>query len=802
MLRKLCMLGFFLAQTAAAAGSKPAPAIPTTLRDMIKAPLLPMTIPDPTGQKVLYLQRDPVVPLELLAAPALGLGGAQIDPQLWAAKRHSIYTNPSIFSLETRQTVKLQVPSDRHVENLRFSPNGRQLVLSLDARDGVEIWLADTTSGAARKLEKQYLNDSLVRDPFQWSADSQTVFIATRAKFQDALKAAELDAVTIEEAEGTRVPARTYAYLLRTAQDQKLFQRVAEVQLVRVDTRSLKIKKVGPALPLQSFALAPNGEHMLLQSYAKPYSLAVPAGLFARDVQVLSLKTNALQKILQMPVAETVPPEGERTGPRDIRWQLDHPARLLWWEALDEGDPRKKVPHRDRLMSWDWPFVSQAQERLKMEERAAGISFMPKADHLLVRDMNPDTHRTRVDFVDLNSNERRRLLDYETTDAYHHPGRIVQAPDALGHDRVVMEQNRIFLAGEGRNPKGEQPFLDTMDVNTKETKRLFHSPADTPYVEEFSFMVKRQPTVLAITRQAADMPPNLWFHDLRSGRSEAVTQFVDNVPAMTKARKQALVYQRKDGITLSGTLYLPQNYVPGTKLPGMIWAYPEEFRSKDVAGQVRVSDKRYSRPSPIGIEWLVTQGYAVLTNAAMPVVGDKETVNNTFVQQIVSNAEAAIDALDQKGVVDRNRVAIGGHSYGAFMTANLLAHSQLFCAGIARSGAYNRSLTPFGFQSERRTFWEAKDFYMMVSPFAEADKIKTPLLLIHGKNDNNPGTSPIQTERMFQAIRGVGGTARLVMLPYESHGYRAGENVELVQSESLDWLNRNCGPVKATADRS
>jgi dipeptidyl aminopeptidase/acylaminoacyl peptidase len=416
--------------------------------------------------------------------------------------------------------------------------------------------------------------------------------------------------------------------------------------------------------------------------------------------------------------------------------------------------------------------------------------------------MNPDTHRSRVDFVDLKTREQQRVLDYETRDAYNHPGRIIQAPDAEGRERVVMDQNSIFLAGEGRNPKGEQPFLDSMDLKTSEKKRIFQSPADAPFVEEFSFMVKRQPTVLAISRQASDMPPNLWFHDLRSGRSEAVTRFVDNVPAMTKAKKQPLVYQRKDGITLSGTLYLPHDYVPDTKLPAIIWAYPEEFRSKDVAGQVRVSDKRYSRPSPIGIEWLVTQGYAVLTNAAMPVVGDKETVNNTFVQQIVSNAEAAIDTLDAQGVVDRQRVAIGGHSYGAFMTANLLAHSQLFCAGIARSGAYNRSLTPFGFQAERRTFWEAKDFYMMVSPFAEADKIKTPLLLIHGKNDNNPGTNPIQTERMFQAIRGVGGTARLVMLPYESHGYRAGENVELVQSESLDWLNRNCGPIKATAGRA
>jgi dipeptidyl aminopeptidase/acylaminoacyl peptidase len=802
MIRKLCMLGFFLAQTVAAAGTQPAPAIPTTLRDMIKAPLLPIARPDPTGQKVLYLQRDPVVPLEFLAAPALELGGAQIDPQLWAVKRRSIHTNPSIFSLASRQTIELKVPRDRHVENLRFSPDGRQLVLSLDAKDGVEIWLADTGTGAASQLKQHYVNDSLIQDPFQWSADSRTVYVATRARFKDAIQSEELDGVTIEEAQGTRVPARTYAYLLRTAQDQKLFHRVSEVQLVAVDSKTLKSKKLGPVLPLQSFSLSPQGEHVLLESYARPYSLAVPAGLFARDVQILSLKTNALQKVLHMPVAETVPPEGERTGPRDVRWQLDHPARLLWWEALDEGDPRKKVPHRDRLMSWDWPFAGQAQERLRMEDRAVGISFLPQPDQLLVRDMNPDIHRSRVDFVDLKTNERRRLLDYETTDAYHHPGRIIQAPDASGRDRVVMDQNRIFLAGEGRNPKGEQPFLDTMDVVTKETKRIFQSPADAPYVEEFSFMVQRKPQVLAITRQAADMPPNLWVHDLSSQRSEAVTQFVDNVPAMTRAKKQPLVYQRKDGMTLSGTLYLPHDYKPGTKLPAMVWAYPSEFRSKDVAGQVRVSDKRYSRPSPIGIEWLVTQGYAVLANAAMPVIGDKETVNNSFVQQIVSNAEAAIDALDQQGVVDRNRVAIGGHSYGAFMTANLLAHSQLFCAGIARSGAYNRSLTPFGFQSERRTFWEAKDFYMMVSPFAEADKIKTPLLLIHGKNDNNPGTSPMQTERMFQAIRGVGGTARLVMLPYESHAYRAGANVELVQSESLDWLNRNCGPNKATADRS
>ncbi|WP_176736852.1 S9 family peptidase [Oligoflexus tunisiensis] len=801
MIRKLCILGLFWAQTAVFAGPKPAPAIPTTLRDMIKAPLWPMMVKDPTAEKVLYLERAPMVPLELLAAPDLGLAGVQVDPQIWSTKRRTIYTNPSIFSLEKRQTITIRIPEDRHVETVRFSPNGRWLALSVDAQNGVEIWLADAQTGAARRLEKHYLNDTMIQVPFQWSADSRTLFVATREKFQEGLKVPLLEGVTIEEAEGTKVPARTYAHLLRTAADQKLFHKVAQVQLVAVDVKTLRTKRIGPVLPLQSFALAPNGEHVLLESYAKPYSLAVPARLFARDVQVLSLKKGSLQKVLQMPLAETIPPEGERIGPRDVQWQLDHPARLLWWEALDDGDPRKKVDHRDRLMSWDLPFIGKPVEHLRTENRAISVNFLPRADQILVRDYNPDTHRSLVDFADLKTRERRRLLDYQTTDDYNHPGRIHLTQDADGHYRVFMDQDRLFLSGDGDSPKGERPFLDAMDIKTGKTTRLFQSPADTPYIEEFSFMIGHQPHRLAVSRQAAVEPPNLWLHDLRTTQSEALTQFVDNVPAMTRAQKQPLVYQRKDGITLSGTLYLPHDYVPGTKLPAMVWAYPEEFRSKDVAGQVRVSDKRYSRPSPIGVEWLVTQGYAVLTQAAMPVVGDKETVNNTFVQQIVSNAEAAIDALDKRGVVDRKRVAIGGHSYGAFMTANLLAHSDLFCAGVARSGAYNRSLTPFGFQAERRTFWEAKDFYMMVSPFATADQIKTPLLLIHGKNDNNPGTAPMQTERMFQAIRGVGGTARLVMLPYESHGYRAQENVELVQSETLGWLNRNCGPIKATAKR-
>ena len=183
-------------------------------------------------------------------------------------------------------------------------------------------------------------------------------------------------------------------------------------------------------------------------------------------------------------------------------------------------------------------------------------------------------------------------------------------------------------------------------------------------------------------------------------------------------------------------------------------------------------------------------GYAVLDNAAMPIVGDPRTVNDHFVEQVVMDAKAAVEKAVAMGVTDPARVGVGGHSYGAFMTANLLCHTDLFAAGIARSGAYNRTLTPFGFQSESRTLWQAPDMYFKVSPFLSADKIKGALLLIHGEADNNPGTFPVQSERMYQAVRGNSGTVRYVSLPYESHGYEARESVGHTLYEMITWFDK------------
>ncbi|MBC7532548.1 MAG: S9 family peptidase [Oligoflexus sp.] len=766
-----------------------------SLFKMVSAPVAPLMMADPTRTTLLLIERDPTIPLESLAIPAIGLAGNNLDPALWSARRRSHQYAPSFSRLSDGKKTAINIPSDSNVTGPRFSPDGSLLALGTDGPKGIEVWIVTVATGKAHKVEGLLLNDNFVNRSYQWSSDSKSLLVSARVSNNEKFIQKNLDAPTIEETLGTKVQARSYPYLLKTKADIELFKKAANAQIYKVDAASLKKSKVGKPASLASFDLAPNDKDLLVKTFSEPFSFAVVADDFALNVEVWNQTTGVVKNVLKMPLAESVPPEGVRTGPRFVTWQAGHASRLIWVEALDDGDPRQKVPHRDRLMTWDAPFVSAATERFRMLERFSDMMFMPKDDQLLIMDTNRDSFQVQINFVDFASSAKARLLlDYNSKDVYKAPGSIVTQSDAKGDSRVVMEGESLFLSSRGLNPNGERPFLDKFDIHTAVKDRVFESDDKSAFVESFSFFYGRDTKVLTIGREAPAEPANLWTLDRSSRARRQLTFKTDNVPEMTGAIKKPLVYQRRDGLTLSGTLYLPKDYKEGTKLPAVIWAYPEEFRTKESAGQVRVSDKRYSRPSPIGITWLVTQGYAVLDNAAMPVIGEKETGNDSFVTQTVQNAEAAVDALDKLGVIDRKRVAIGGHSYGAFMTASLLTHTQLFCAGVARSGAYNRSLTPFGFQAERRTFWEAKDFYMSVSPFSEADKIKTPLLMIHGKDDNNPGTLTMQSERMFQAVRGTGGKARLVLLPYESHGYTARENVELTHLETLNWLSRWCGP--------
>lgn len=491
-------------------------------------------------------------------------------------------------------------------------------------------------------------------------------------------------------------------------------------------------------------------------------------------------------------MSDNIPRQGVLTGVRNIRWQQLQPATLVWLEALDGGDPVAKAPFRDKVMKLSAPFSAEPQFVTNMKHRVQGMSWMAQKDVCMITEFDRDRRWRTTYMMDMNAPQSMKVMfDLSAQDAYNDPGTPMMDARADGTTVILQDGDNIYLSGQGASDKGLFPTLDKFNVQTLKKERLFTCASDKfESIVGFAEAVgNTKPRTVAVLRsESKTSPQNFFTIEIASGKRTALTTFADPAPQLQAMSKELIKFRRADGVPLSGTLFLPPNYKPGTKLPVLIWAYPLEYSDAGTAGQVRTSPNTFTRLAGASPLWFATQGFAVLNDATMPIVGDPETMNNTFVEQITMNAKAAIDKLDSMGVIDRSKVVVSGHSYGAFMTANLLAHTgDLFAAGIARSGAYNRTLTPFGFQSERRSFWEATDVYMKVSPFMFANKIKKPLLMIHGEMDNNTGTFPIQSERMYQAIQGTGGTARLVMLPSESHGYAARESILHTIAEMLDW---------------
>ncbi len=589
----------------------------------------------------------------------------------------------------------------------------------------------------------------------------------------------------------------TFQDLLTSPHDEDLFQHFATSQLARIDTQTGQIERIGPAGLITGVEPSPDEKYLLVSTVRRPFSYRVPYVYFTRKTEVWDADGRTVATPADLAVSDDIPRQGVPTGPRGVQWQPLHDARLLWAEALDGGDPRAKVPHRDKIMALNAPFTGKPAEVMKVQHRFSGFAWFPEKDRALVSEFDRDRRWRTTSLVDLIRPEQSRkvLFDLSINDAYNDPGTPLTVARLDGTRTILQDGDSIYLSGQGASPEGSRPFLDKMDLKTGNKSRLFHC-GEQMFERVLGFIGDSRSTIL-ISHETKIDPSNYFTVDLQSGKRTKLTNFQDPAPQLTGLKKELIKYQRNDGVPLSGTLYLPPDYKEGTRLPLIVWAYPLEYSDPATAGQVRSSPYTFTRlfgPSEL---FFVTQGYAVFDNATMPVVGDPETMNDTYVEQISAAARAAIDVLDKKGVIDPKRVGVGGHSYGAFMTANLLAHTDLFAAGIARSGAYNRSLTPFGFQTERRSYWEATDLYTKMSPFTYANKINEPILLIHGEADNNSGTFPIQSERLFQAIKGNGGTARLVMLPHESHGYRARESVLHVLAEMFDWADRY---VKNRAD--
>ena len=774
---------------------------PKEIMDVLNSAAIPNTSVSPAKDTIAILEPLRYPPIADLAQPMLRLAGTRVNPNTNGPHLQFYAVNLKFKNISDGKETAVILPPGAKVTGLQWAPDGKHAAFGNVTPAGIELWIVDVASGKAAKIKNVLVNTAF--GGFDWE-DSQTLsamLVPSKRGPAPAFQNLTPTEPNIQETAGRTGAVQTFQDLLKTPNDERLFEYYATSQLALIGIDG-KVREIGGPAIYDNAAFSPDGKYILASRITRPFSYQYPSNRFPKKVEVWDSNGKPVYTVAGIPLQNNLPVQGVPVGPRGYGWVPTEGATLVWVEALDGGDPRKKVTPRDKLVKLAAPFAGSPSEMLKIENRYQGRAFGEKDGLMMYFDFDRDTQRRRVFATDYRNPVSSKLVsDLNTNDRYGAIGTPITKNLPNGQSVIVQNGDDIFLSGPGASPQGDRPFFRRMNLKTLKTDDIFRS--GTEEYESFVAMLDDTGQNFLTRKESVTEPPNIFLRQVCPAGQictamayRPITDFKDPSPQLRGIKKQLVKYKRADGVDLSFTLYLPPGYKEGTRLPTLVWAYPLEFTDASTAGQVSGSDNRFTQIGGISHLFFLLQGYAVLDNATMPIVGDPLTVNDTFIKQVVDSARAAIDKGVQMGVVDPQRVGVGGHSYGAFMTANLLAHSDLFRAGIARSGAYNRTLTPFGFQSERRTFWEAPDLYSKVSPFFYANKINEPILLIHGEADNNQGTFPIQSERLFAAISGNGGTARLVMLPLEAHGYSAKESVEHTLFEMIQWFDKHVKNAK------
>lgn len=764
---------------------------------IVDTPNPPQLCINPKGNTALLVENTTQLSLEELAEPQAKLAGMRILTRYNVPKRSYFVKGLSLLDLKTGQISPIKLPEGQKFGHPTWSPDGKRFAAASYKKGGSEVWVFDPTKGTGRVISPPRLN-SVMLDPFWWSKDSQTLYVPLWSEKRGPVPEQPVipESPEIQETDGKVSQVRTYQDLLQTDHDEKLLEYYSTAQIHRINATTGKSVKFGKAGLISNASTSPDGNFSLVKIIEKPFSRTVPLSRFAHRYELWDKNGNVLRTLAHQPVGEEIPIEGVQEGMRGVFWQKLQPATLCWFEALDGGDPNNKADFRDVLKALEAPFAGQAREIIRLPMRYSGLDQLDEKDMALIWDYDRDTKWIKARVIDMSdsniASECQTIFSRNFYDQYKDEGSLVYYSREDGQTVAILEDGQwIYLDGKGATPDGYRPFLKRHNIKTGATQEIFVSGLEA--YESFVEFADASRTAILTGREDVENPRNYFLRQIINSRAEkpaALTCFSDPAPELKQVKKELIKYQRADGVPLSGMLYYPINYKPGRQYPAVVWAYPREYTDAGTAGQVRSSSNRYTRIAGTSILFFVLRGYVVLDNADIPVVGDPLTANDTFVEQITNGAKAAVDKLVEMGLADRNRIGVAGHSYGAFMVANLLAHTDFFAAGIARSGAYNRTLTPFGFQGERRTYWEAQEIYTKMSPFSHANKINEPILLIHGEDDPNPGTFPIQSRRMLGAIKGHGGIARMVILPYESHSYEARESILHTLVEMFDWFDR------------
>ncbi len=773
---------------------------PQEIVDLIDAPLSPQVQFGPSEERAVLMQRNFLTSLEELSETELRLAGLRIKPDLDGPSRQSPINKLRVMEVETGQVREVAgLPEKLRMIYWQWSPSGNHGSFAQITADGIELWVVDLEKAQARRMAEPFLSLTARIEPV-WVDDQSLVATFVPKDRGPAPKQARVPkGPVIQENLGEKAAAVTFQDLLANAHDERLFEfyLTSQPAIVGLDG---SVKTLGKPAIYWNIEPSPNGKVLLVQSLHRPYSYLVPAFRFPKVTEIWNLQGQSVHTAYERPLQESVPTAygSVPTGPRQFDWRADAPATLVWAEARDDGDAAKDAEIRDEVYQQALPFEGKPQSLIRLGYRYNDVQWHD-GELAIASSWWWKTRQMRAWRIQPDHPEVEPVLVKERSweDRYNDPGTPMMETNAFGRRvlKTTPDGSSLFLAGPGASPEGDRPFLDRWNLETGESTRLFRSEA--PYYESPVRLLDEAGHRLLTRRESVEEVPNYFIRRLDSTADgdalERLTDFPHPTPQLKGIEKKLLKYERDDGVQLTATLYTPNGYDAQRDgpLPMLMWAYPREFKSADAAGQVDDSPYRFDR---VGwwsqIMWL-TQGYAVLDDPKMPIVGEGEAEpNDTFRSQLVANAKAAVDEVVRLGVAKPGHIAIGGHSYGAFMTANLLAHSDLFAAGIARSGAYNRTLTPFGFQSEERTLWEAPEVYATMSPFMHADKVNEPILLIHGEADNNPGTYPMQSDRYYNALKGHGAVARLVKLPLESHGYRARESILHMLWETHRWLEQ------------
>jgi dipeptidyl aminopeptidase/acylaminoacyl peptidase len=800
---------------------------PKSILDVMQAPALPIPVVSPTQDSILLVSWQEYPPIARVATPFLRLAGVRVEP-----KNHSKHDTPGGYGITPCATnfelvhlaegtqIHVAIPAGACPGEPIWAADGKRFAFVNIASESVELWIGDAKTGEAHRVPGARLNP-MFDDEMEWMPDQKTLLVKLVPTGMGAPPPEPVVPIgpSIQETEGQKGQSSTYENrdALGSKHDEDLFDYFAASQLALVNAATAAITPLGKPGNYESLDPAPDGQHILVSVIHKPYSYITTYGRFPKEVEVwdVSQRSHALaHTIASLPLADRVPIDGVPLGPREFSWRATDPATLVWAEALDGGDWNVKVPARDKILFLKAPFNSPATEITRTEQRYGGFSWSEQPSIALLTEYDNNRHWTKSFIVDVDDLQQkpRLLWNLSTDENYANPGVPVTRQLANGSLVVRQEGDSIYLAGFGSSPDGDRPFLDRLNLNTLKSERMFRSDK-TSYERFLSFTGPDTRRLLTWHQSPAD-PPNAFARTLGesldaptgeaafASTSLPVTHILDPAPAVRAIKKRLVKYKRADGLDLSFSLYTPPGYQEGTRVPTILYAYPLDYADPSTAGQVVGSQETFTRLYEYRL--LLLAGYAIIDDASFPIIGDPKKAYDTYLEQLVADAKAAVDEAVSLGVADPDRIGVTGHSHGALMTANLVAHSDLFRAGVATSGSYNKTLTPFGFQNERRSVWEASDVYLKVSPFFFADKIKIPLLIIHGAEDANPGTTPLQASKLYEAIRGNGGTTRLVLLPHEPHWYTAMESNEQLIYEMLRWFDKyvkNAPPRPVTGSR-